>query len=496
MQHLDRNTEPANFASTGYCVPSESGDAGKRAANATGSRKLSGGLKQRHVVMLSIGGSIGAGLFVGSGHAIAEAGPAAVLAYVFASLLVVMVMRMLGEMACAMPDSGSFSTYADKAIGPWAGFTIGWMYWWFWVLVVPLEATAAANILNGWLPQIPVWELSLLVTAVLTVANLASVKNYGELEFWFAIIKVTGILIFIGCGIAAMSGWIPSVHLTPWRTLTEHGGFAPRGMAPIAGALLTTMFTFLGTEVVTIAAAESENPAREIGRAITSVVWRISLFYIGSILVIICVIPWNDPDLTRLGAYQAVLRVFHVPYARVITDCLILVAVGSCLNSALYTASRMMYSLGTRIQAPSFVTRTTSSGVPANAVIASSCVAFLACASNYLAPKYVFDALLATTGAIALLVYLVITVSQLRLHRTLAAEGHLKVKMWLHPFLGMVVVALIAGAFAVMLCSEDHRREVVATLGCSAALAAFGYVRQQRRRVKAHVAGAGVAGGT
>ncbi|WP_322048445.1 amino acid permease [Paraburkholderia sp. J67] len=445
-----------------------------------GSQHLGDGLKQRHVVMLSIGGSIGAGLFVGSGHAIAEAGPAAVLAYVFGSLLVVTVMRMLGEMACAMPDSGSFSTYADKAIGSWAGFTIGWMYWWFWVLVVPLEATAAAHILNGWLPEVPVWQFSVLVTAALTAVNLASVKNYGEMEFWFSIIKVTAILLFIGCGVAAIAGFVPSVHLTPWQTITGHDGFAPRGMAPIVGALLTTMFTFLGTEVVTIAAAESENPAREIGRAITSVVWRISLFYIGSILVIICVVPWNNPDLTRLGAYQAVLQAFHVPYARLITDTLILVAVGSCLNSALYTASRMMYSLGRRSQAPAFVTHTTASGVPARAVLASSLVAFLACGANYLAPKYVFDALLSTTGAIALLVYLVIAVSQLRLRKRLLAAGPLKVRMWLHPFLGILVVLMIGGAFAVMVASEDHRREVIATLGCCAALAVAGYLRQRR----------------
>lgn len=474
MRQIDRQARLINSAPAGYADP------GPRVGASPDSHRLADGLKQRHVVMLSIGGSIGAGLFVGSGHAIAEAGPAAVLAYVFGSLLVVTVMRMLGEMACAMPDSGSFSTYADKAIGSWAGFTIGWMYWWFWVLVVPLEATAAANILNGWAPDVPVWQISVLVTAALTVVNLASVKNYGELEFWFAIIKVTGILLFIGCGIAAIAGLLPSVHLTPWHTMTGHGGFIPRGMAPIVGALLTTMFTFLGTEVVTIAAAESENPAREIGRAITSVVWRISLFYIGSVLVIICTVPWNDPDLTRLGAYQAVLRNFHIPYAQLITDGLILVAVGSCLNSALYTASRMMYSLGRRAQAPRFVTRTTASGVPARAVMVSSLVAFVACGANYLAPKYVFDALLSTTGAIALLVYLVIAVSQLRLHKRLVSTGQLKVRMWLHPYLGVLVVVLICSAFVVMVCSKDHRREVAATLCCCTALAVLGYARKRR----------------
>lgn len=445
---------------------------------------LGHGLKQRHVVMLSIGGSIGAGLFVGSGHAIAEAGPAAILAYVFASILVVLVMRMLGEMACAMPDSGSFSTYADKAIGPWAGFTIGWLYWWFWVLVIPLEATAAANILTGWFPQVPMWEFCLFVTVLLTGTNLASVKHYGELEFWFSVIKVTGILLFVGCGVLAICGVIPGVHINPVANLTGHGGFMPRGWTPIVGALLTTMFTYLGTEVVTIAAAESANPAREISRAITSVVWRISLFYIGSVFVIICVIPWSDPQLTQIGSYQATLKVFHVPYAKLLTDTLVLVAVGSCLNSALYTASRMLFSLGTRGQAPALVTRTNATGVPVAAVIGSTLVAFVVVAANYLAPKYVFDTLLSSTGAIALVVYLVIAVSQLRLRARLAGASMLKVRMWLHPWLGLLVVLLIVGAFGVMVRSEDHREEVVATLASCAALAVVGYWHQRRSRAR------------
>lgn len=455
-----------------------------REARAEPARKeaLAHSLKQRHVVMLSIGGSIGAGLFVGSGHAIAEAGPAAIVAYVLASLLVVLVMRMLGEMACAMPDSGSFSTYAGKAIGPWAGFMIGWMYWWFWVLVLPIEATAAANILNSWFPQIELWKFCLAVTCLLTVANLASVKHYGELEFWFSVVKVLAIVIFIACGAAALAGFVPHVHVNVSANLFGRGGFAPNGWAPIAGAMLTTMFTFLGTEVVTIAAAESKDPAREISRAITSVVWRISLFYIGSIAVIISILPWNDPALTQIGSYQAVLQALHVPYAKLMIELLILVAVCSCLNSGLYTASRMIFSLGARGQAPSVMTYTNRAGVPVFAVLASTLAAFGGVAANYLAPSYVFEALLSTTGSIALLVYMVIAVSQLRLRARLHAQQKLKVRMWLHPFLGLFVVALIMGAFAVMVSGHAHRGEVVATLGLSAFLAYVGRLHQNRRK--------------
>jgi GABA permease len=441
---------------------------------------LGDGLKQRHVVMLSIGGSIGAGLFVGSGHAIAQAGAAAILAYVFASLLVVTVMRMLGEMACAIPDSGSFSTYASRALGPWAGFTIGWMYWWFWVLVVPLEATAAANILNSWFPNIAVWQFCVLVTSALTLANLASVQHYGELEFWFAVVKVTAIILFVGCGVAALLGFFPTIHLTPAATILGNGGFAPRGWTPIAGAMLTTMFTFLGTEIVTIAAAESADPAREISKAITSVVWRISLFYLGSILVIIAIVPWNDTSLTTIGSYQAVLERLRIPHAKLIVDALILVAVGSCLNSALYTASRMLFSLGKRGQAPRAVTKTNKAGVPTTAVAASTLIAFAGCAANYSAPKSVFEALLSTTGAIALLVYLTIALSQLRLHAVLEQTVALKIRMWFHPFLGIAVVGLIVAAFVMMISGDAHRQEVLATIGASALLALVGYIHQRR----------------
>ncbi|SAL83141.1 amino acid permease-associated region [Caballeronia arvi] len=446
--------------------------------------KLSSGLKQRHVVMLSIGGSIGAGLFVGSGQAISEAGPAAVIAYVLASLLVVLVMRMLGEMACAMPDSGTFSTYAGRAYGPWAGFMIGWMYWWYWVLVLPLEATAAANILNGWFPEIEVWKFCLAVTTILTIANLASVKHYGELEFWFALIKVVAIVVFIGCGVIAIAGLIPSVHVNVSSNVFGHGGFAPKGLAPIAGAMLTTMFTFLGTEVVTIAAAESENPAKEISRAITSVVWRISLFYIGSIVVILAIIPWNDESLIKVGSYQAVLGALHVPYAKLIIGALILVAVCSCLNSGIYTASRMIFSLAERKQAPAFLKQTSRAGVPVPAIVASTMAAFAGCAANYLAPAYVFQALLSTTGSMALLVYLVIASTQLRLRPRLEAAGELKVRMWLHPFLGVLVVTLIAGALIVMIWTPEHRTEVTSTLGASAGLAVVGLIRQRWRKVR------------
>ena len=193
------------------------------------SQDLGAGLKSRHVTMLSIAGVIGASLFVGSSVAIAEAGPAVLLAYLFAGLLVVMIMRMLAEMAVATPDTGSFSTYADKAIGRWAGYTIGWLYWWFWVLVIPLEANIAAIILHSWVPGVPVWLFSLVITLALTGSNLLSVKNYGEFEFWLALCKVIAILAFIVLGAVAITGFYPYAEVSGISRLWDHGGFMPNG---------------------------------------------------------------------------------------------------------------------------------------------------------------------------------------------------------------------------------------------------------------------------
>ncbi len=349
---------------------------------------LSPALKPRHVTMLSIAGVIGAGLFVGSGHAIAAAGPAVLLAYALAGTLVVLVMRMLGEMAVASPDTGSFSSYAQQGIGRWAGFTIGWLYWWFWVLVIPLEAVAAAAILSAWFPAIATWQFALIITGILTVTNLFSVAKYGEFEFWFALLKVIAIVAFIALGAAALVGALPGREVSGLSNLMAHtGGFMPNGFGAVLGALLTTMFSFMGTEIVTIAAAESKDPSRQISRATNSVIWRIALFYLVSIFLVVSMVPWNDAQLPLVGSYQRALEILSIPNAKLIVDCVVLVAVASCLNSALYTASRMLYSLARRGDAPAKLGRASSSGVPRAAVLASTAVGFLTTIANYTMPR-------------------------------------------------------------------------------------------------------------
>ncbi|MDQ1482458.1 MAG: permease, partial [Actinomycetota bacterium] len=269
---------------------------------------LSSGLKPRHITMISIAGVIGAGLFIGSANAIKIAGPAVIIAYGLAGMLVVLVMRMLGEMATAQPDTGSFSTYADRSLGRWAGFSIGWLYWWFWVIVIPVEATAGAAIMHGWFAGVPQWVFALAITALLMGTNLFSVANYGEFEFWFALVKVVAIVAFIIVGTLAIFGLLPGSHVSGVGHLVGEGGFMPNGFVAVIAAMLTTMFTFMGTEIVTIAAAESPNPEMGIRKAVNSVIYRISLFYLGSIFIVVSLVAWSSKGLTSTGSYQSVLN--------------------------------------------------------------------------------------------------------------------------------------------------------------------------------------------
>jgi GABA permease len=429
------------------------------------SSSLSPGLKQRHVTMLSIAGAIGAGLFIGSGHAIASAGPAAILAYILSGTLVVLVMRMLGEMAVASPDTGSFSTYAERAMGRTAGFTIGWLYWWFWVLVIPIEAIAAAAILHAWFPAVETWQFALAVTGLLTITNLFSVARYGEFEFWFAMLKVIAVLGFIALGGLALAGALPDTTVSGVLALSrDFGGFMPNGLSAVIGAMLTTVFSFMGTEIVTIAAAESKNPSKQITRATNSVVWRMGIFYIVSVFLIISIVPWNDPMLMQVGSYQRALELMNIPHAKLIVDIVVLIAVASCLNSAIYTASRMVYSLSRRGDGPRLLQRTSKTSVPWVAVLASTAVGFFTTALNYFAPEHVFSFLLASSGAVALLVYLAIAISQLLLRRKMQAAGQpIAFRMWLFPWLSYLVILSILSILAVMLILPEHRMEVVAT---------------------------------
>ncbi|MEV6568108.1 amino acid permease [Streptomyces kronopolitis] len=421
---------------------------------------LQSGLKNRHLSMIAVGGVIGAGLFVGSASGIAAAGPGILLSYALVGALVVCVMRMLGEMAAANPTSGSFSAYADRALGRWAGFSIGWLYWFFWVVVLAVEATAGAVILTSWVPAVPQWAWALIVMVVLTATNLASVASFGEFEFWFAGIKVVAIAAFIVLGGLAIFGVLPGTHhaATGFGNLTSHGGFLPHGPSAILTGVLMVVFSFMGSEIVTLAAGESEDPQRAVTKATKSVIWRVGIFYLGSILVVVSLLPWNSPSIAKKGSYVAALDSIGIPHAGQIMNVIVLTAVLSCLNSGLYTASRMAFSLGQRGDAPKIFARTNLRGVPQAAILASVLFGFIAVGFNYLWKDTVFQFLLNSSGAVALFVWLVICFSQLRMRGIILRENpdKLLVRMWLFPYLTWATIAMISFVLVYMLTDDSE----------------------------------------
>ncbi|MEV7224057.1 amino acid permease [Streptomyces sp. NPDC093681] len=457
---------------------------------------LQAGLKNRHLTMIAIGGVIGAGLFVGSSSGIATAGPGILLSYALVGTLVVLVMRMLGEMSAANPTSGSFSAHADRALGPWAGFSIGWLYWFFWVVVLAVEATAGAKILEGWIPAVPQWGWALIVMIVLTATNLASVGSYGEFEFWFAGIKVVAIAAFIVVGGLAVFGLLPGVDSDQagLGNLTEHGGFLPNGPGAVLTGVLLVVFSFMGSEIPTLAAGESEDPQRAVTKATNSIIWRIAVFYLGSIFVVVTLLPWDARSIVDEGSYVAALDSLGIPNAGEIMNFIVLTSVLSCLNSGLYTASRMAFSLGERGDAPKAFARTTRRGVPQTAILSSVVFGFVAVFFNYKFPDTVFLFLLNSSGAVALLVWLVICFSQLRLRRIIQAETpeKLVVRMWLYPYLTWAAVAVIVFVLGYMLTDTEHdgRSTVLLTLLVAAVVLAVAFVKQ-RITARRAVAGAG-----
>src|ERR1700693_3227740 len=261
------------------------------AATAHETPRLSHALRPRHVTMITIGGIIGAGLFVGSSVAISAVGPAVILSYALTGLLVLLVMRSLGEMAVEMPQVRSFTECARAGLGNWAGFSVGWLYWYFWIIVIPVEAIAGATLLQRWVP-LPNWELGTALMALMAGVNLLSARSFGEFEFWFASIKVIAIIVFIAVCASYAFGFTSPTGST-FANLTSHGGFAPFGVVAILAGSVTVFFSMMGAEIVTIAAAESTEPAKSVARLVSTVVWRILAFYIGSITLIVSVVPWD-----------------------------------------------------------------------------------------------------------------------------------------------------------------------------------------------------------
>ncbi|MGW5149230.1 amino acid permease [Rhodococcus koreensis] len=437
-------------------------------------------LKQRHVVLIAFGGIIGAGLFVGSGSVIASAGPASILSYLMGGILVMLVMRMLAEMAAAEPASGSFATYARKYLGDWAGFLTGWLYWYFWVIVVAFEAVAGAATIRIWLPDVPLWTTSLAIIVALTAVNLISVKSFGEFEFWFAAIKVLAIVAFLVLGTLYVAGAWPNSNGSIFFLASE-GGFAPHGWIPVFTGVATLIFSMLGSEIVTVAASESSEPVKAISKATSTLPWRMMMFYVGSVLLLVTIMPW-DLLPTDSSPFAAAIGSMGIPAAGRLMDVIVLVAVLSCLNSGLYVSSRMIYALTGTGDAPRGLATLNARGVPMRAILASTAFSYLAVVMAYFSPDTVFYFLTTSSGAVALFVYLAIAGSQIRMrrHRRQIGDTDIDLKMPLFPYLSYFTVFAIIGVIALLGFNADTRPQLyLGLVSVGALLVAFFLTRRK-----------------
>src|SRR5580693_269891 len=444
--------------------------------------ELSRSLKPRHLTMISIGGIIGAGLFVSSSTSIIAGGPASFISYAICGLLILLVMRMLGEMTTALPNVRSFTEFARAGLGEGAGFVVGWLYWYFWVLVVPVEAIAGAKILQHWFPSFSPLQIGIGLMAVMTGVNLMSARSYAEFEFWFASIKVAAIIVFIAIAASFAFGFT-APHGSTFGNLVNNGGFTPHTWIAVLAAVPTVFFAMTGAEITTVAAAESAQPGRAIAKMTTTVIWRILIFYVASVFLIVSVVPWNS---VRSGEspFTLALNTMHVPGASIIMSVIILTAVLSCLNSAFYVSSRVLFILAERGDAPQALVKLNKRRVPVVSVLIGAAAGFLGIIAATEAPQKVFDFLLSSSGALIVFVYMITAAAQIALRRRRERAGEAKpaVSMWLFPYLSYATIACMAAVLIAMAFTPGQRQDFNAsciTLGV--AVVAYLIVRRLRQ---------------
>lgn len=428
-------------------------------SNATSeSKTLKRAMSTRHLVMLSLGGAIGTGLFLGSGEVIAQTGPiGAIIAYILGGLIAYMVMLCLGELAVHMPVAGSFGAYAQKYIGPSTGYTISWLYWLTWTATLGTEFTAAALLMQEWFPHISMWIWTIVFAIIIFGLNISSTRIFAESEFWLALVKVITVIAFILLGLLAIFGLIPfhgSESAPLFHNLTAHGWF-PQGLVPIFTTMLIVNFAFSGTELIGVAAGETKNPAENVPKAINAAIWRLLIFFVGTIIVISALLPFQVAGLGGEGVssspFVTVFKYIGIPYADDIIRFVIITALLSAANSGLYAASRMMWSLSDQRQLPSIFSKLSKSGTPIIALIVTMFGAIPGLLSEHFAPETIFKNLLGVAAFTMVIVWMSICLSQFNFRRQWYKAGHtvkdLKFAAPLYPIVPILgfVFCLITG---------------------------------------------------
>ncbi|AJY74377.1 amino acid permease [Paenibacillus beijingensis] len=418
-------------------------------ANDNREHELKRTLQSRHLFMISLGGVIGAGLFLSSGYIINQAGPGgAILAYLIGGLIMYLVMQCLGELSVAMPVTGAFQTYATKFIGPATGFTIGLLYWLTWVVTVGSEFTACGLLMQRWFPEVSVWVWSAVFAALLFILNAFTVKFFAESEFWFSAIKIVVILLFIVLGGAAMFGMIPMKETAEAPMLSHlvgEGGLLPNGFIPVLITMISVNFAFSGTELIGVTAGETKQPERDIPRSIRNVVWRTLLFFIGAVFVLSGLISWKEAGVIE-SPFVTVFDQIGIPYAADIMNFVILTALLSVGNSGLYASTRMLWALSKENMISPIFGKVTKRGVPLHALIACMAVACLSLLSSIIAAETVYLVLIAISGFAVVAVWMGIAASQFMFRRRFILEGgdirNLKFRTPWYPFVPIAAFLL------------------------------------------------------
>lgn len=428
--------------------------------------------------MMGLGSAVGAGLFLGVGLGIQISGTSVLISYAVAGALIALVTWMLGEMAAARPSLGSFSTYAGQAFGHWARFTMGWIYWFMLIMVMGAEITGAAAIISNWFDIAP-WIPALIAVAFFAVVNFAAVGGFGEFEFWFAIIKVGVIVAFLVIGALMALGILPGMDVSLAGTnFTDN--FLPNGMPGFAAGLLAVAFAFGGIELVTIAAAESEDPAHNVATAVRAIIVRIMIFYIGSIVVITMALPFSsiqDADVAADSPFTLVLAAAKIPFAAGFMEAIIALALLSAFNAQIYATSRLVFDMAKDHCAPGFFLKQNRAGSPINAVILSMVFAFASVGLQFWNPPGLLAFLFNAVGGCLLVIWSFIVASFIKLHPVLRDNGELtEIHVPGFPWLPWVTAAALAGLTLLMLFDPAARNQVISVLILASVLVILSFV--------------------
>lgn len=419
------------------------------------SEQLQRQLTPRHITFMALGMCIGAGLFLGSASTIKLAGPSVLFAYVFGGAMIFIIMRALGEMAAHEPIAGSFSAYAHKYLGPYAGYLTGWNYWVLMMGVGIAESTAVGIYMKDWFPELPQWIWAFASVVMIGGLNLMAVKVYGELEFWFALIKVLTVVLMIlgGFGIIWL-GWGNGGQPVGVSNLWTHGGWFPNGFTGMVLALPVLVFSFGGIETIGMAAAEAAHPERTIPKAVNSVIWRILIFYIGSLFVIMAIYPWNELG-TQGSPFVTTFAKLGIPQAAGLINFVVITAALSSFNSTTFSGSRMLHSLATKGQAPAAMGRLSASGVPVRGVLVTIFFLLLGVLMNYLVPERIFGMIMSILAFNTVWTWGTVLVAHWRFHRRQPEPLAFRLRLW--PLSSVLALAFLAFVLVMLGYSPDTR---------------------------------------